>query len=187
MPTKTVAFLNDSIYLDALQYRQSSGRAGRRGFDVQGHVIFINIPLPKIRHLFMSAIPNIHAHFPTSVTFFMRLLHLCSNTKDPNDAINRSLIALQCPLLAQSPSIKDLVNIQTRFHSLFTLDFLYRLNLINGQGDLIGLAGLVTHLHYFEPTNILLVYLMDTQLFHVGQDPIEIMTVFAYLFTNMPW
>jgi hypothetical protein len=83
--------------------------------------------------------------------------------------------------------MKDLVNIQTRFHSLFTLDFLYRLNLINGHGDLVGLAGLLTHLHYFEPTNILLVYLMDNQLFHVGQDPIEIMTIFAYLFTNMPW
>jgi hypothetical protein len=82
---------------------------------------------------------------------------------------------------------KDLIDIQTRFHSLFTLDFLYRLNLINGKEDLIVLAGLLTHLHYFEPANILLVYLMATQLFHVVKDPIETMTVFAYLFTNMPW
>jgi hypothetical protein len=187
MPTKTVAFVQDSIYLDALQYRQSSGRAGRRGFDIQGHVVFIDIPLAKIRHLMISAIPNIHAHFPTSVTFLMRLLHLYSNAKDSDDAMNRSLIALECPLLSQSSMKKDLVDIQTRFHSLFTLDFLYRLNLINGKGDLIGLAGLLTHLHYFEPANILLVYLMATQLFHVVKDPIETMTVFAYLFTNMQW
>lgn len=36
MPTKTVAFVRDSIHLDALNYRQESGRSGRRGFDVQG-------------------------------------------------------------------------------------------------------------------------------------------------------
>jgi hypothetical protein len=187
MPTKTVAFVQDSIYLDALQYRQSSGRAGRRGFDIQGHVVFVDIPLSKIRHLIISAIPNIHAHFPTSVTFLMRLLHLCSNAKDSLDAINRSLIALQYPLLAESPIKHHLIDIQTRFHCLFTLDFLYRLNLINGKGDLIGLAGLSTHLHYFQPSNILLVYLMATQFFNTVKDKNEIMTIFAYLFTNMPW
>ncbi|CAF4574862.1 unnamed protein product, partial [Rotaria magnacalcarata] len=76
---------------------------------------------------------------------------------------------------------------QTRFHSLFTLDFLYRLDLIDRHGNLIGLAGLLTHLHYYEPANILLVYLMDTQYFHIVKDGVEIMTVFAYIFTYMPW
>jgi hypothetical protein len=61
------------------------------------------------------------------------------------------------------------------------------LNLIDGKGDLIGLAGLLIHLHYFEPANILLVYLMSTKYFHVVNDKVEIMTIFAYLFTNMPW
>ncbi|CAF1056751.1 unnamed protein product [Adineta ricciae] len=187
MPTKSVAFIQDSIYLDALQYRQASGRAGRRGFDIQGHVIFIDIPLAKISHLFMSAIPNIHAHFPTSVTFLLRLLHLCANAKDVDDAINRSLIALQCSLMSQSPLKSQLIDVQTRFHCLFTLDFLYRLNLIDRQGGLVGLAGLLSHLHYFEPANILLIYLMDTRLFHEVRDQFEIITIFAYLFTNMPW
>ncbi|CAF0733868.1 unnamed protein product [Adineta steineri] len=187
MPAKTVAFIQDTIYLDALQYRQASGRAGRRGFDIQGHVIFIDIPLAKISHLMMSAIPNIHAHFPTSVTFLMRLLHLCSNAKDIDDAINRSLIVLQCPLIAQSSMNSQLIDVQTRFHCLFTMDFLYRLNLINKHGQLIGLAGLLTHIHYFEPANILLVYLMDTRLFHQIKDQFEIMTIFTYLFTDMPW
>ena len=187
MPTKTVAFVKDSIYLDALQYRQSSGRAGRRGFDVQGHVVFVDIPLSKIRHLIISAIPNIHAHFPTSITFFMRLLHLYSNAKDSIDAMNRSLVTLQCPLLVQTQEKRLLVDTQTRFHSLFTLDFLYRLNLIDSKANLIGLAGLLTHLHYFEPANIILVYLMDTRLFQELKDPIDIVTVLAYLFTNLPW
>ncbi|CAF0855267.1 unnamed protein product [Adineta steineri] len=187
MPTKTVAFLRDSIFLDALQYRQSSGRAGRRGFDIEGHVVFIDIPLSKIRHLTISVIPNIEAHFPSSVTFLMRLLQLCSCAQDSKDAINRSLVALECPFILQSASKHVLVDIQIRFHCLHTLDFLHRLNLVNANGALIGLAGLSTHLHYFEPANILLVHLMDTRLFHEISDYSEIVIILAYVFTKKPW
>ena len=187
MPTKTVAFVKDSIYLDALQYRQSSGRAGRRGFDVQGNIVFIDIPMSKIRHLTLSAIPNIRTHFPTSVTFLMRLLYLCSTAEDKKDAINRSLVSLQCPFNAQSSVNQRFTDLQIRYHCLHTLDFLYRLNLIDGQGDLIGLAGLATHLHKFEPANLLLAYLFDTRLFHQLTDEEDIVNVLAYLFTSMPW
>jgi hypothetical protein len=187
MPTKTVAFVKDSIQLDALQYRQSSGRAGRRGFDVQGNIVFLDIPMSKIRHLTISAIPDIQTHFPTSVTFLMRLLYFYSNAEDKKDAINRSLIALQYPFNAQSPLTHRLIDIQIRFHCLHTLDFLYRLNLINEQGDLIGLAGFLTHLHDTEPANILFAYLMDSRLFHELNDEEQIINLLAYLFTNMPW
>jgi len=187
MPTKTVAFVKDSIFLDALQYRQSSGRAGRRGFDIEGHIVFINIPISKIRHLTISAIPDIHSHFPTSVTFFMRLLHLYSNAKDKKDAMNRSLIALECPFIKQSPNKQLLIDLQTRYHCLYTLDFLYQLNLINSNGDLIGLAGLLTHLHYFEPINIFFVYLMNTKLFHRLNNNMDIVNVLARIFTKIPW
>ncbi|CAF1089835.1 unnamed protein product [Adineta steineri] len=145
MPTKTITFVKNSIYFDALRYRQSLDRASHHGFE---------IPLSKIRHLIILVISNIHAHFLTSFVFLMGLFHLCSNTKDSNDAINRSLIALHCPFLTQSP-VKHI------FIYLFTLDFFYRLDLINGQGDSIGLAGLLSHLHYFEPTDLLLVYLIQ--------------------------
>ncbi|KAK0620209.1 hypothetical protein B0T14DRAFT_225802 [Immersiella caudata] len=40
MPCKIVVFTGDSIYLTALNYRQASGRAGRRGFDVLGNIVF---------------------------------------------------------------------------------------------------------------------------------------------------
>ena len=120
MPTKSVAFVRDTIYLDALQYRQASGRAGRRGFDVQGHVIFIDIPLPKVRHLLVSAIPNIHAQFPTLVTFLMRLLDLCSNAKDSTNAINQS-------------NFPD--NIHSRRKALFTI-----LHILSTRGTVIHTA-----------------------------------------------
>ncbi|CAF1409439.1 unnamed protein product [Rotaria sordida] len=72
----------------------------------------------------------------------MRLLQLYSNARDSKDAINRSLIALQCPLIVQSPINHNLIDIQTRLHTLFTLDFLYRLNLIARHRNLIDLASL---------------------------------------------
>ena len=187
MPTKTVAFVKDSIFLDALQYRQSSGRAGRRGFDVQGNVVFLDIPMSKIRHLTISAIPNIQTHFPSSVTFLMRLLYLYSNAEDKKDAINRSLVALQCPFAGYASLTRQLVDLQTRYHCLHTLDFLYRLNLIGEQGELIGLAGVATQLHKFEPANILLAYLIDTRVFHELTDLEEMINVLAYLFTHRPW
>ena len=187
MPTKTVAFVKDSMQLDALQFRQSSGRAGRRGFDVQGNIVFLDIPMSKIRHLTISAIPNIQTQFPTSVTFLMRLLHFISKAEDKFDAINRSLIALQCPFNAQSLETRHLIDLQIRFHCLHTLHFLYRLNLIDEQGNLIGLAGLTTHLHRFEPANILLIYLMDSGLFQQMTNEEEMVNLLAYLFTNRPW
>ncbi|CAF4963250.1 unnamed protein product, partial [Rotaria socialis] len=76
----------------------------------------------------------------------MRLLYLYTNAEDKKDAINRSLIALQCPFNGQTPMTNRLIDVQTRFHTMYTLDFLYRLNFIDHQGDLIGLGGFITNL-----------------------------------------
>jgi hypothetical protein len=188
MPAKTVAFVKDSIYLDALQYRQSSGRAGRRGFDVQGSIIFLDIPISKIRHLTISAIPNIQTYLPTSVTYLMRLLYFNSTAEDKKDAINRSLISLQCPFNASQTLIKKhLGETQTRYHFLHSLDFLYRLNLLNEKGNPIGLAGLCMNLRSLECGNLLLAYLIDTGLFHELTEIEDIAVVLAYLFTSRPW
>ncbi|GME50787.1 Helicase [Neofusicoccum parvum] len=49
MPCKTVVFCGDSVYLTALNFRQAAGRAGRRGFDVLGNVVFHGIAVSKSR------------------------------------------------------------------------------------------------------------------------------------------
>ena len=48
MPCRSVAFAGDHIFLNALQFRQMTGRAGRRGFDTLGHVIFLGVPPRKM-------------------------------------------------------------------------------------------------------------------------------------------
>lgn len=59
MPAKSIVLLEDSPYLNPTEFRQESGRAGRRGFDNIGHVIFYGISTGKISQLMSSAMPKV--------------------------------------------------------------------------------------------------------------------------------
>lgn len=68
MPCKTVVFIGDSAFLTALNYRQASGRAGRRGFDLLGNVVFHGIPHHRAMEIISSRLPDLRGQFPISVT-----------------------------------------------------------------------------------------------------------------------
>jgi hypothetical protein len=57
MPFRTTIITNDNI--DSMMYHQMAGRAGRRGLDKEGNVIFINNTWDNIKKLSISSIPNI--------------------------------------------------------------------------------------------------------------------------------
>ena len=54
MPCKTVVFSGDSVFLTALNFRQGAGRAGRRGFDLLGNVVFQGLSFDKVCRLMSS-------------------------------------------------------------------------------------------------------------------------------------
>jgi superfamily II RNA helicase len=72
MPCKTVIFAKDSMFLNSLSFRQMSGRAGRRGFDKKGNVIFLSVSTGKMKRLFNGDLPILETKFPLSVTLVLR-------------------------------------------------------------------------------------------------------------------
>lgn len=158
---------------------------------ILGHVVFVDIPLSKIRHLTISRIPDITASFPTSITSLMRLLHLYKMSKGENnkiDSCNRALILMECSFMSTLSQKKQiLADVQLHYHFLYSLELLYQLHLVNGEGHLVGIAGLVTHLYYYEPGNILLGYLINEGLFHTTESVKDIVIILAFMFTNQPW
>uniref|UniRef100_A0A670J159 DExD/H-box helicase 60 n=1 Tax=Podarcis muralis TaxID=64176 RepID=A0A670J159_PODMU len=163
MPCKSVVFVQNSVYLDALHYRQMSGRAGRRGQDFLGDVFFYDIPLPKIQKLIKSNVPELRGQFPLSISLILRLLLLASKADDKEDAKAKVLSILKHSLLAfkQPRALKML-----KLYFLFSLQFLVKEGYVDREGNTTGFAGLVTHLHYHEPSNIVLVDFLVKGLFH---------------------
>lgn len=59
MPCRTVIFAGDSLLLDPLNFKQMAGRAGRRGYDTLGNIVFMGIPQRRVQNLMVSMLPNI--------------------------------------------------------------------------------------------------------------------------------
>ncbi|XP_039732062.1 putative ATP-dependent RNA helicase DDX60 [Pteropus medius] len=163
MPCKSVVFAQNSVYLDALNYRQMAGRAGRRGQDLMGDVYFFNIPVPKIEKLIKSNVPELRGQFPISISLILRLMLLASKGDDPEDAKAKVLSVLKHSLLSfkQPRTMKML-----KLYFLFTLQFLVKEGYLDQEGNPMGFAGLVSHLHYHEPSNLVFVNFLVRGLFH---------------------
>ncbi|ERE91786.1 putative ATP-dependent RNA helicase DDX60-like protein [Cricetulus griseus] len=163
MPCKSVVFVQNSVYLDALNFRQMSGRAGRRGQDLLGDVYFFNIPLPKISKLIKSKVPELRGQFPLSISLILRLLLLASKADDLEDGKAKALSVLKHSLLSfKHPRVIDML----KLYFLYSLQFLVKEGHIDQEGNPTGFAGLVTHLHYHEPSNLVFVNFLVRGLFH---------------------
>jgi len=65
MPFRSVVILNDNKYKDNLEsmlFNQMIGRAGRRGLDKEGNIIFAGYTWERIKELSISDIPNIEGN-----------------------------------------------------------------------------------------------------------------------------
>ncbi|KAM7143068.1 putative ATP-dependent RNA helicase DDX60 [Molossus nigricans] len=163
MPCKSVVFMEDSVFLDALHFRQMSGRAGRRGEDLIGNVFFYGIPLHKIERLLKSNVPKLKGQFPLGISLVLRLMLLVAKADDKEDAKAKALSVLQHSLMSfNQPNVKCML----KFYFIYSLQFLVREEYLNQQCVPIGYSGLVSHLHYHEPANFVLVSLLKKGLFH---------------------
>ncbi|KAK6356696.1 hypothetical protein TWF718_001038 [Orbilia javanica] len=147
MPCKTVGFVGDSVYLTALAYRQCSGRAGRRGFDLFGNVVFHGLSQDKVNRLISSRLPSLQGHFPISTSLVLRMFSLIDGSQESlysQKAVNQLLA--QPRLFLGGDSFKE----QVLHHLRFSIEYLRRQYLIDAEGRPINFAGLVGHLYYTE-------------------------------------
>ncbi|CAG2059425.1 unnamed protein product [Timema podura] len=96
MPCRTVVLAGDSPYINALEFHQMSGRAGRRGFDKEGHVVFMGLGRRKVQTLLTDKFPVMVGNFPLSVGTVLRLLLLVSRITshgEQNEATTRDALS----------------------------------------------------------------------------------------------
>src|SRR6266702_654915 len=178
-PTKASVFCGDSPYLPALtvglllawqcqvlldtQFRQCAGRAGRRGFDLLGRVIFYGIPLDRIYRILLSRLPRLSGTFPLSSTMVLRLFNLLEGSNYAPYAVDAIRSILRLPHISFG---SDVGKSQLLHHLRFSVDYLRRAHLLNQVGKPINLFGIAAHLYYTEPGNLAITALLQSGIIH---------------------
>ncbi|KAL2883508.1 hypothetical protein SGCOL_001191 [Colletotrichum sp. CLE4] len=194
MPCKTVVFAGDSAFLTALNYRQASGRAGRRGFDLLGNIVFHGIPHHRAMEIISSRLPDLRGQFPISVTLVLRLFTLLHSTNNSQYAIDavESLLT-QTRLFLGGPSSQMTV----KHHLRFSIEYLRRQQLLSRIGAPLNFSGLVGHLYFTENAVFALHSLLKEGYLHKlcedvgnsskrGEVILTLVTVLCHLFCRIP-
>ncbi|CAI5445530.1 unnamed protein product [Caenorhabditis angaria] len=205
MPCKTVMFGVDSLDLTPLLYRQMSGRAGRRGFDHSGNVIFMSVPTSKIRRLLTASLSNLQGNPPFTVIFLLRLfayVHQKDVIDEQGQAVStikerawaaHSLLGHSFSLHTRQESNDGVLQKQLRMFSAFSFQILRHLQLITPFGESKNFAELAVHVQAGESGTLLFIYLMQKGCFHVllkkyAEQPDKakrvMLEILANLFTN---
>lgn len=147
MPCTTVVFSGDSVFLTALNFRQAAGRAGRRGFDLLGNVVFQGVSMAKACRLLSSRLPDLNGHFPITTTLVLRLFALLHESKTSTYAVQAINSLLSQPrLYLGGENFKH----QVLHHLRFSIEYLRKQYLLGSNGEPINFANCVSHLYYTE-------------------------------------
>uniref|UniRef100_A0A1I8AIS0 Helicase ATP-binding domain-containing protein n=1 Tax=Steinernema glaseri TaxID=37863 RepID=A0A1I8AIS0_9BILA len=190
MPCKTVIFGIDTPQLTPLQFRQMSGRAGRRGFDHSGTVIFMSLPTSKIRRLLTASLSTLRGNVPFTTSYLLRLLDFINgdDTKGsiemslggkkpeqstnlciPEVRINTALCLLKNSFchFTRTDLIEGAMQNELKYLTAFNIQLLRRLQLINEECKLVGFAYTAVHMQQFEPGNLLFAHLLQKGALHM--------------------
>jgi ATP-dependent RNA helicase DDX60 len=149
--------LNDS------QYRQCAGRAGRRGYDLLGKVVFYGLPIGRVQRLILSKLPSLGGNFPLTSTLSLRLFNLLDGSNNAEVAVKSIRSLLTLPQISFSSEVGQH---QLLHHLRFSVDYLRRARLLDREGRPMNLFGIAAHLFYTEPNNLALVALLRNGVLH---------------------
>ncbi|CAI2348341.1 unnamed protein product [Caenorhabditis sp. 36 PRJEB53466] len=205
MPCKTVMFGVDTLHLTPLLYRQMSGRAGRRGFDHSGNVIFMSIPTSKIRRLLTASLSNLQGNPPFTVIFLLRLFAYVHqqdilddegqkvSTMKQRDFAAKSLLEHSFSLHTRREASDGVLQKQLRMFSAFSFQLLRHMQLLSPFGEAKNFAEMAIHSSAGASGTLLFIYLMQKKCFHQLLEKIEspeqaqltMLEILANLFTNV--
>lgn len=183
-----MVFSGDSVFLTALNFRQAAGRAGRRGFDNLGNVVFHGISMSKVHRLISSRLPDINGHFPITTTLVLRLFTLLNESKDSPFAVRSINALLSQPRLYLGGEESKMTVLH---HLRFSIEYLRRQFLLDSRGTPLNFAGCVSHLYFTENSSFAFHALLKDGYFHrlcakigTAQDVVlqEVMLTMAHLF-----
>ncbi|BAE56105.1 unnamed protein product [Aspergillus oryzae RIB40] len=163
MPCKTVVFSGDSVFLTALGYRQAAGRAGRRGFDFLGNVVFQGVTYAKVCRLLSSKLPNLNGHFPITTSLVLRLFILLHESKQSPYAVKAINSILSCPrIYLGGPESKHTV----LHHLRFSIEYLRGNYLLDQGGAPLNFSNTIAHLYYTGNSSFAFHALLSGGYFH---------------------
>ena len=156
MPCKSTIFVGTHVKLNALNYRQMAGRAGRRGFDLVGHVIFVDSTQKNIRRLLTSELTQLGGDFALTPSHILRaqiMMDQLSQSKQLTSKIESHLMAMLMGSFMP-------YNVGASANSLAILrsgiDFLIREQLLTSTGQVTRLGALSAFLFKREPENFVI-------------------------------
>jgi hypothetical protein len=194
MPAKSVTLCGDSKLLTPLQYRQMSGRAGRRGYDSIGHCIFFAVPPRKVFRLLKSPLNSLRGHFPINTTIALKMADYYSLAKDKKDAVTALTPLLREPFFVDTYTGQHFRQ-QMNFYFRYSLDLLHSKALIDHKAQAYGLSTLATHMHSADPSNYGFVALLESGYlsklckgYEQDKNRVarELLSVLAHLFYRVP-
>lgn len=192
MPCRTVVFAGDSLQLDPMNYKQMAGRAGRRGFDTLGNVVFMGIPKQRVQNLMVSMLPRIKGVYTYTNTSFVGF--------DMKDSLVRNPL-LESTLYSDQDGLSGAMERLSVSGGdgplLYDLSCVYgseerRAELVNGQLGLLKpyflpksyLCDLVIGNRDSDPAILSFALLLESKVLPL--DPVPLMTTLAHFFETRP-
>ena len=182
-PCKTVVFAAESkLVLNEISINQMTGRAGRRGIEDVGNIIYFCSNERRIKDLISTPIPEIKGSIEITYSFILRLIVLLKSKEYPN--ISSDLVGKVSRILRDKYSfnIENLEETMKQIVRIF-LRIYQKFEVVDKEFFPCNFAHILTNMYYIEPSNLLLVYYLNNQLLYADRsDPTAIKKIIIQLF-----